>query len=344
MNKKRFQRKRIAAVVLAAAFIFALALTAYVVRGVYKNYYVETTSPAPKADVSDVIDDSPSHYYVHSNGQDLEDFASGLYSAQPFDENGIPIVDYGAKIGRQYNPTTICQFALSNWERFLSTNDRRYYDAFIKQADWLASNQENGRWNYHFDWQAHALMKNPWASSIAEGQGISVLARAFQSTNDEKYLAAAEKAFAVLTTPIAAGGVAFATDQGVWYEEYPSAEKPSHVFNGHIWALFGIWDLYRVTGNEKARKAFDAGVAVVKADIAKYDTGYWVLYEQQRFFVVDTLYMNLVIEELKALFAVTKEPVFLDYSARWEKYQSETGFPTILWHSIFKDKLKRLLN
>jgi rhamnogalacturonyl hydrolase YesR len=345
MNKNRFSKRVTAAIVFAAVvLLFTLVFGAYIYRNVYKNHYVEFTSPAPQADVSDIDDDTVSHYYVHSNGQDLEDFASGLYSTPAFDESGIPLVDYGAKAGKQYNPTTICQYALGNWERFLATNDKRYYDAFLKQADWLAANQENGRWYYRFDWQAHVLLKNPWASSIAQGQGISVLTRAFQSTNDKKYLEKAEAAFAVLTAPIVAGGLASASDKGVWYEEYPSAEKPSRVFNGHIWTLFGIWDLYRATGDTRTRKAFEDGVAVVKAEIAKYDTGYWVLYEQQRFFLIDTLYMNLVIEELKALHAITGEPVFLDYAARWETYRKETGFSTILWHSIFEDKLKRLLN
>lgn len=344
MNLSRLQIKRIAATVTAVVLFFALVLAAYVTRSAYRNHYTEITPPALQEDVSDVSDNTPSHYYVHSKGEDLEEFASGLYSTPPFDDDGIPLADYGVIPGKHYNATTICQFALANWERFLLTNDKRYYEAFLKQADWLANNQENGKWYYRFDWQAHTLMKNPWTSSIAQGQGISVLVRAFQSTNDKKYLEKAEAAFAILTTPIVGGGVAYATDKGIWYEEYPNAEKPSHVLNGHIWALFGIWDLYRVTGSGAARKAFDEGVAVIKADIAKYDTGYWVLYEQQRFFVVDILYMDLLIKELKALYAITKEPVFLDYLTRWETYRRETGFPTILWHSIFKDKLKRLIN
>lgn len=98
-----------------------------------------------------------------------------------------------------------------------------------------------------------------------------MLLREYQLSNDPRYLDVAAKALEWLRKPMEEGGLSVKMSKGVFYEEYPNIAKPSHVLNGHMWALFGIWDFYRVTGDKVARKMFDDGVLALRAELPKYD-------------------------------------------------------------------------
>jgi len=201
-----------------------------------------------------------------------------------FDSDGIPLVDYGGEIGLQYNPVTISQHALANWALYLKTSKSKYRETFMKQADWLIEHLVLGEgrgfyvWEYHFDFVPRE-MKAPWISAMAQGQGISVLLRAYELTEEEKYLEAAEAALEAFEIPIGEGGVMHADEKGfVWYEEYPG-QPPPHVLNGFIFALFGLNDFYKATASEKALRLFDEGIETLEANLHRYDIGYWSAHD-----------------------------------------------------------------
>lgn len=335
------RQKKIYKIVALFIILFAVSFVGYQSYKTYKLYFdTSSTYSLMKADLSDISDKTLSHYYVDMDGQGVKAVESGIYSIPPFDENGIPIVTYKAITGKHYNPATIAQFAIENWEIFLRTNNKSVYDVFIKQANWLVDNQVQGGWYYHFDLEDRSL-KKPWLSGLAQGQGISVLLRAYQRTNDVKYLKAATDAFEVMMTPLDKGGILYRDNTGLWFEEYPNQLAPSHVMNGHIWALFGVWDLYRVTGDKRARDAFDDGVIGLKKDINKYDTGYWVLYEQRpKSIPINAIYINFEIEQLQVLHALTNDSIFSDYAAKWKGYQhiNANSFLNLLWHIMITER------
>ena len=113
-----------------------------------------------------------------------------VYKAQyrgPFDENGIPMLDYKGKVGKQYNPIAISQYGLGHYNLYKRTGERKNWEIFLKVADWLVNNLEpnpNGIhvWNHYFDWEYRDTLKSPWYSALSQGQGISLLLRAFQET------------------------------------------------------------------------------------------------------------------------------------------------------------------
>jgi hypothetical protein len=57
----------------------------------------------------------------------------------PFDDNGVPLLNYLGDIGRQYNPIAIAQYGLARfntWEASKDACDPRSWQA---SADWLVS-------------------------------------------------------------------------------------------------------------------------------------------------------------------------------------------------------------
>ena len=62
-----------------------------------------------------------------------------------------------------------------------------------------------------------------WCGAMCQGQAISVLVRAFLTSGNQEYLAAAERAVGVFNLTSVEGGVrAVFMEKHVWYEEYPT--------------------------------------------------------------------------------------------------------------------------
>ena len=111
------------------------------------------------------------------------------------------------------------------------------------------------------------------------GQAISGLCRAFQLTNDPKYMEACKSALRTFDHEIAEGGVRFVDEKGyVWYEEV-AVNPPAHILNGFIFALFGIYDYYRVTKDTHALSLFNQGIRTLKDKLHLYDTGGIIRYD-----------------------------------------------------------------
>jgi len=148
-----------------------------------------------------------------------------LYKANyqgPFDEKGIPMLDYKGKIGKQYNPVAIAQYGLGNYNLYKKTKNYIYNEKFIKMANWLLNNIEKNKygvfvWNHKFDWEYFQTLKAPWYSALAQGQGISLLTRAFIETKEDKYLLIANKAFEALIRERKNGGVLFIDKNKNWW-------------------------------------------------------------------------------------------------------------------------------
>jgi len=145
--------------------------------------------------------------------------------AGPFDVNGIPMLNYRGNIGKQYNPIAIAQYALGNYNLYLRMNDKTRLSIFLRQADWLVNNLERNEyglfvWNHHFNWEYRDFLQAPWYSGLAQGQGISVLLRAYKETNNDIYIKSAKKAFEPFKYELKDGGVRYTDERGyIWIEE-----------------------------------------------------------------------------------------------------------------------------
>ena len=250
-----------------------------------------------------------------------------------YDAAGIPMLDYHGVIGLQYNPIAIAQWGLANYNCFCETSDQARWQKTLKAADWLAANLEHNAhglwvWNHHFDWEYRDTLKAPWYSGLAQGQGVSLLLRAHSYSKDEKHQHAAERAFVALTRPVAEGGVLFEDDQKrLWIEEY-LVEPPTHILNGFMWALWGVFDFWLARADASARRIFDRGVDTLVHNLARFDTGYWSLYEQSGTgqsrtglkMLASPFYHQLHIVQLRVMSNLTGDARFATVAERWEGY------------------------
>ena len=245
-----------------------------------------------------------------------------------YDPSGIPQLDYHGHIGLQYNPIAIAQYGLGNYNRWRRTRDSTRKRKFLLIADWLCSHLEPNAhglsvWNHHFNWEYRDTLRAPWYSALAQGQGISLLIRAHKDTGDPKYLDAARRAFVSFQRPIPEGGVAFTDESGdLWFEEY-IVSPPTHILNGFIWALWGVYDYFLATKDISAQDLFSRGILTLLHNLDRYDLGFWSLYEQSGTrlpMVASTFYHRLHIVQLRVMHRLTRQDVFARIADRWESY------------------------
>lgn len=244
----------------------------------------------------------------------------------PFDAAGVPQLDYRGGIGVQYNPIAIAQYGLAHYNRGTEASNA----LCLKQADWLASSLErNGHglkvWLHHFDFDYRTILRAPWYSALAQGQGVSLLARARLIAPSPGKAAAYEEAmraaYESLEREISQGGVQCRDASGdLWLEEY-IVDPPTHVLNGFIWALWGVLD-YRLAGGEgRVTEFFDACVRTLERRLELYDAGRWSLYELSGTLLpnlASPFYHRLHVVQLDVLHRMTGKEVFGRYARRWE--------------------------
>jgi len=296
---------------------------------VYQTIYASHQYRHPSC--SDIHDDTPSCYYI-----DLTDFLesvrTGYYGNPPFDSSGIPIVDYHhlgwneIGKGRFYNPVTIAQYALAVYDKYLSSRQKQYKLTFLNQAKWFLRHGDRGLYRYQFAIPSRDLEPG-WISAMAQGQAISVLIRAYIETGDTCFMEKAKEAIRPFYKDVRSGGVVFHNGQDIWLEEYPHPSSPSHVLNGAIFALFGLWDYYRVTNDERVKHLFDRAVNTLARNLHRYEKDGWVLYELSDKHFVRGAYYPLHIALLRALFGITNKIEFAYYADRWDNVYALYGIP-----------------
>ena len=282
-----------------------------------------------------------------SLGRYYMNFSDKTAYGGPFDAEGVPMLDYKGRLGVRYNPNAVAQYGLGHYDLFLDTGKEEYKDIFLKQAEWFLKNiryidNETGLWEYNFDFEYHKGLKAPWRSALAQGQGISVMARAYRLTGNDDYLGAASKAFEAFRRRIdEPGGVTYVDGRGyLWLEEL-IFDPPTHVLNGFIWALWGIYDYYLLAHDQAALDLFREGVRTLEDKIHKYDIGFWSVYHlvpTKLRMISSPYYQRLHAIQLEAMHRLTGKSVFRKYADRWKGYYFKRHYRylALSWKALFK--------
>jgi heparosan-N-sulfate-glucuronate 5-epimerase len=310
---------------------------------IYKAYLTKNKSQLSfwhgEPEVNQNIDiDFPKAYY-------MKFYYKAMYNGD-YDDNLIPLLDYHGSIGKQYNPIAISQYGLGNYNLFLIEENQKYKDAFLRSADWHISNLEKNNfglyvWMHHFDFEYRDKLVAPWYSGLAQGLGLSLLARAYIETKNIKYFEAAQKAWISMEKSVEMGGVIYKDQRSnLWIEEY-IVEPPTHILNGFIWALFGVYDCWKLLKLENAKLLFDQCVNTLNYNLETYDNNIWSLYEHSGLkmeMYASPFYHNLHIVQLEILSKITKNNKFLETSIKWADYKNKNfnRYYSFIHKCIFK--------
>jgi heparosan-N-sulfate-glucuronate 5-epimerase len=265
---------------------------------------------------------------IHELGEYYMPFADKANYACDFDDRGIPLLNYHGRLGRQYNPIAIAQWGLGNYNLFCRSRNECHKKKFITASEWLCSHLEQNQqgvwvWNHHFDWDYRTPLKAPWYSALAQGQGMSLLVRAYRETRIAKYLDTADRVFTSFCKSTGEGGVAFTDHNGnIWFEEYIVA-PPTHILNGFIWAMWGVYDYFLATRSLEAKRLFDQAIQTLQSNLPRYDLGFWSLYEQSGTWmpmISSVFYHHLHIVQLRIMHRFTGDPCFARFADKWESY------------------------
>jgi len=269
----------------------------------------------------------------------LSDIDAGLYG--PFDENGVPTVDYdnllkgspnineSKKYGIHYTPVTIAQYGLAIHSKSVSNSTDENMKKAMSIGNWLAENLLNIRndlwvWIHDFDFPIYNL-NAPWVSAMAQGQGISLLLRCYQYSGDVIFLEASNRAINSFFYDISDGGVTSISNKGIWFEEYPNTPN-SNVLNGMIFAMFGLYDYFRVTGDKRVELLIKLSLSSVERNLCEFDWRRWSRYDLIRPELSSEFYHQIHVLQLRILFELSGKKVFEDYANRWERYSFGDGF------------------
>jgi hypothetical protein len=108
----------------------------------------------------------------------------------------------------------------------------------------------------------------------------------------------------------------------VWIEEY-IVDRPSHILNGFLWAMWGVYDYAGWSGSLEAARLWTTCVGTLQRRLGEFDTGWWSLYEVRdgdTEMLASRYYHTLHITQLQVMHRLTGIQLFADTALRFQSY------------------------
>lgn len=277
--------------------------------------------PAPTVNRSQLVPQDASFEPYRGDGRPATDDFYRL------DENGLT---YWERDGvRYHHPVVTAQAGIQLMNHYLATNDDHHLDLAIIQAEGLLADavEHDGAifFPYPFDFALHGDADNtigaPWYSAMAQGQGLSLFVRLYGATGEQRWMDAADQAFSAMTQVHGSDDlgpqpwVTFVDPDGwLWLEEYAGDVAPMRVLNGHIFAMFGVYEYWQATGSKPAARLFDAAATTVVHHVPLLrnpgQASWYGMRVQDNPIAMSESYHRIHIVQLRALADITLDPVF----------------------------------
>ena len=245
------------------------------------------------------------------------------------DADGIPLARNGK--AWVYNPVTIAQYALAEYGRS-TIGVQAAGSTFVKLAARLVSMEgADGAFRYDYAWEYYLTKETyapGWVSGMAQGQVLSVFARAWELTSDPRYLDAGRRDLTFMMTPIQDGGTrSTLADLRASWRDHPFIEeyiaRPySYTLNGYMFSLLGLYDWSQVDPSSRATADFRDGLASLRLVLPLYDLRGFSAYDLGYITHgvtphVGINYHMIHIYLLHALDSVAPDPVLAHWEQVW---------------------------
>lgn len=251
--------------------------------------------------------------------------------------DGLPMVRHDGRA--YYNPVTLAQFALTKHGRALN-GDSGATKQFLAAANKLIELQtKSGALPYSIQLNHHGeILKPGWISAMAQGQALSVFARAYNATHDARYTRAGSLALrAMLDERNGVATTLSALDPTLrkyrFFEEYPT-RTPYYTLNGFIFTLLGLYDWSHTnsTTRKRSRLAFRAGMRTLARILPLYDVDGWSTYDlshivEDRKPYMPLAYAGIHVYLLHNINHVAPHPTIQKYADKWQHSIDEANKP-----------------
>lgn len=272
-------------------------------------------------------------YEIGSLAGYYNDLTGKVTDSTLLDEGGIPLsVIAGGE--RVHFPIAIFQYGLGCYDlSILKPNEAERHLASLRAcADWAVETQrEDGSWDA---FGPIGSARNT-VSSMAQGEGCSMLLRVHAAFGDIRYREAALKAASFMLLDMDKGGVSAYDGDELFLEEYPQRPRRS-VMNGWIFSLFGLYDGALV--DERFEDPFKRSAETLAKHLDDYDAGYWTYYDLEHR-IASPAYHKLHIAQLRAMADLTGDVRFTAKADVYERYQGSSNNRR---KAIFKKALQKL--
>ena len=241
-----------------------------------------------------------------------------LLDKKNYDSTSVIKAEDGVNKKPYYFSIAIFQYGLASYDLFLSTGDKLMEAKFTSHLKWAYENQnKDGSWDTF-----NQINKDSPYSSMAQGEGASLLIRGYIHTKNKCYLDAAYKAIHFMITPVSSGGTALCVNDDIYFLEFTYLPC---VFNGWIFSIFGLMDYCILTKNNEYLSILAKTLNTLEKNLQRMDCGYWSKYDLGKR-ISSPFYHKLHIAQLKVLYKYTNKTIYRDYYEKFEKYQSKKSF------------------
>ena len=227
--------------------------------------------------------------------------------------NSTEIVKYNKK--GNYFPISVFQYGLGCYDLYLQDKDKNLMKSkFLKYLDWTFTHQQDdGSWlNFIDDYPDHPY------SSMAQGEGASLLIRGFVLTGQIKYLEAAKKALIFMLKPLSEGGTCAEDNENLILYEFTFLP---YVYNGWIFSIFGLMDYCIQTNDMFFQEKLNKTILTLSQVVGGMDNGYWSMYRNDKT-IASPFYHHLHIAQLQVLYEYTKIDIFKETADKFLNYEN----------------------
>jgi hypothetical protein len=232
--------------------------------------------------------------------------------------------------------TTISSYSFGLWELYLLYGKDEHRNQLLKNADYiLSSGREFQETLLYLDYE-DSSETNGTPCAMNQGEVISTLCRAYILTEKEAYLNTALVAAKAFLVEDSVGGIMKRINGNSWF-----LEGGKTILNGHIYAAYGMHELFLVTSDEWVKKAFDSGYNALINKISEFDNGYWSWYWiDEPKYIASAMYHNLHILQLRFMNEVQPNKQLLEIASRFQSYTQNPISRIKALRKMVKSKLK----
>lgn len=188
----------------------------------------------------------------------------------PLDSTGLLVYRVRGTGERADHPVAYAQYGISALLEYERTGDDVWLQRAVRHGERLTEFrvERDGAWwyPYGYTWTYYTRSLTPqWWSAMAQGQALSLFVRLAEATGEARWDGAADRTWASFSQPYSATQPwsSLVIDDHLYFEEYAGDQLPLLVLNGHIFAIFGLYDYWRHTGDTEAARYLDGGATSV---------------------------------------------------------------------------------